>query len=211
MKTPPPLPTAQTPARPLTRPPQTNFQRKVLPRLMFILPFACSTTLLWWSLDRIRPVIRESEELTRRTSKLTQQIEEMELRRKTLESDNIVGRYSAAMERHFATQEAIAGWLDELRDKAITLALDFSPRFGEAENQTVGAENLVLVPVTFEVKPALGIQSQRNAYQRLLEFTHFLASHPKRVDLLRLNLAGRNGTAAKATYNLQLWGIAPKP
>lgn len=211
MKNPPPLPTAHSPARPPARPPQTSFQRKVLPRLMFILPFACSATLLWWSLDRIRPVIRESEELTRRTSKLTQQIEEMELRRQAIESENVTGRYSAAMERHFATQEAIAGWLDELRDKAITLALDFNPRFGEAENQTVGAESLVMVPVTFEVKPALGIQSQRNAYQRLLEFTHFLSSHPKRVDIRKLNLAGRNGTAAKATYNLQLWGIAPKP
>lgn len=210
MKSPHP-PSTQSAGGPITRTAQTNFQRRILPRLVFLLPFACSVTLVWWSLNRIRPVIKESEELTGRTAKLTQQVEDMEMRRRAIEGDNVPSRYSSAMERHFASQDAIAGWLDELRDKAITLALDFTPRFGEAENQVVGVENLVMVPVTIEVKPAVGIQSQRNAFQRLLEFTHHLASHPKRVEISKLNLTGRDGMAARASYNLQLWGIAPKP
>lgn len=195
---------------PPPRPKASDFKRKVLPRLMFVLPFALSATLLWWSLDRIKPVIRESEELTRRTTKLTQQIEEMELRRRGVVKERVEERYSQAMDRNFTGQDAVAAWLEELRDRAITLALDFNPRFGDAEGHSVAAENLTLIPVTIEVKPAAGIQSGRNAYQRIMEFSHFLANHPKRADLLKLNITGRNGTAARAVFNLNLWGIAPK-
>jgi hypothetical protein len=188
----------------------SEFKRTVLPRLLFVLPFALSAALLWWSLDRIKPVIHESEELTRRTTKLTQQIEEMEARRATITRDRIEERYSAAMGRNFAGQDAVSAWLEELRDRAITLALDFNPRFGDAENQTIASENLTLIPVTLEVKPAAGIQSGRNAYQRIMEFSHFVANHPKRADLLKLNLTGQNGTAARAIFHLNLWGLAPK-
>lgn len=192
------------------RPGGSTFQRKVLPRLVFVLPFIVSSGLLWWSLDKIKPVIRESEELTTRTTKLTQQIEEMELRQKAKAKENVPSRYATVMDRHFAGQEAVAAWLDELRDKAITLALDFTPRFGDAEHQTVATESLTLIPVMLEVKPATGIKSSRNAYQRLLEFSHFLALHPKRADLLKLTVSGRDGTVAKAVFNLNLWGLAPK-
>jgi hypothetical protein len=198
------------PARPLTRPGHSTFKRKILPRLVFVLPFVVSTGLLWWSLDKIQPVIRESEELTTRTTKLTQQIEEMEMRQKTLSKENVLERYSAVMDRHFAGQDAVVSWLEELRDKAITLALDFNPRFGDAENKSVATESLTLIPVTIEVKPAIGIQASRNAYHRLLEFNHFMANHPKRADLLKLTITGRNGAAAKAVFNLNLWGVAPK-
>lgn len=193
-----------------TRPGSSAFHRNILPRLLFILPFTVSAGLLWWSLDKIKPVIRESQEVTARTTKLTQQIEEMELRQKSQSKDGVPERFAAAIDRHFAGQDAVAAWLEELRDKAITLALDFTPRFGDAESQSVAAENLTLIPVMIEVKPAAGIKSTRNAYQRLLEFSHYLAQHPKRADLQKLTVAGRDGVAARAVFNLNLWAIAPK-
>lgn len=184
--------------------------RAVFSRLLFVLPFAASAALLWWTLYRITPVTRQSQSLTQRTSTLSQQVEQMELRRSQAEQENLAARYQGTLGQYLDGQEALGAWLSELRAHGVALALEVNPKFGDIITREVADESLSILPVELEIIPAGGIESNRSAYQRIVQLVLFISTHAKRADVIQLNVAGQDGNAVGAVINLNLWGIQPK-
>lgn len=197
----------------LTRPvrvPTPGIFAAIFKRALFLLPFALSAGLLWWSLSRLNPVLKRSSELTERTSKIVLQIEEMEQRRQTLLQNRLPERFDEFLNRNVKGQEGLAAWLDGLRLRAVGLGLELQPQFGESQSRQVGDENLTLLPVTLDLRPDPAVEGSDSAYRRILEFTHYLGTHVIRADIVELTVTGQDGQAAHAVINLNLWGLPPK-
>lgn len=203
----PPLATATK--RPQPGKPPSVF-RAIAERILFVLPFAASAALLWWTLQRITPVTKQSQSLSQSTSTLAQQIDQMELRRAQAQKEKLADRYTGALNRYLSGEEALGAWLDELRAHAVTLALEVTPTFGEITTREIADESLSVLPVTLEIHPSASVQSDRSAYQRIIDLTLFVCTHAKRADIRQLSVSGQEGAAAHALVNLNLWGIKPK-
>jgi len=184
--------------------------RAIFGRILFVLPFAASVGLLWWTLYRITPVTRQSQNLTQRTTTLSQQVEQMQLRQNQAEKDQLVSRYQGTLSQYLDGQEALTEWMNELRSRAVTLALEVNPKFGDIITREVADQSLSILPVELEIVPAQGIESDRTTYQRIIELLLYVSSHPKRADVVQLNVSGHDGAASGAVLNLNLWGIQPK-
>ncbi|MEN9677376.1 MAG: hypothetical protein RIS76_3272, partial [Verrucomicrobiota bacterium] len=90
------------------------------------------------------------------------------------------------------------------------LALTLKTELGEPVLRVIAGESLSIIPVRIEVRPNDDVTSPRSTYQRLIEFCHFVAAHPRRADLGELQVSGGSGTVSEAVLTLNLWARAPR-
>lgn len=186
-----------------------SLPKRILFRILFVLPFAAALGLFWWSLSRLRPVVKETAAATARVSRISFQIEEMEEVQQRMLTDRVSERYRETLLTYIDSESALADWLADVRDKAVPLALVVRTELGEPELRILGGTSLNMIPVRIEIQPNTEVTATRSAYQRLLEFCQFIALHSRRADASDLSVSGSAGNVSHAVLNLQLWARPP--
>lgn len=191
--------------------PTVAFQRRrILLRLAFILPFAVALGLIAWSLQRLRPILRETAAMTARVNRLNGQIDDCERGLQKAEQSQLNRRFDQALSGYLGGEEALRVWLSDAREKAAPLALVLTSEIGEPVAQDIGGQKLMLIPVHLEIRPSEDVSSPRSPYQRLIEFCQFVATHPQRADVEELRVLGQSGSVSRAVLQLQLWARSPQ-
>jgi hypothetical protein len=179
-------------------------------RLIFVLPFVVGGAVLWWSFQRFAPVQREADELAREVNGLDRETERLGSVGRRAEADSLAARAAAEREQLIGGEAALAEWLHDLQGAAAALALNAKAEFGTPESHAAGGLALAWVPVRIEIHPIVGAGDRRTAYQRLLEFCQYVATLPRRADLVELSVAGPDGGVVRATISLRLWATTPR-
>lgn len=183
-------------------------------RLILVVLLGGAIGLVWWSLFRLHPLQRAAAELNQQVNRLSADIDAMESRWNPRAVEQLTVSYTEARGQIFANQDALAGWLAEVRQRAVPLALDMSARLGVAATQTVADVKLSMIPasVEIEVQPTIGIDTPDTPYQRVLRVGQYLASTDKRADITELTVMGGSNSVSRAVAVVNLWaGEEVKP
>lgn len=183
--------------------------KRVLFRVLYVLPFAAAAGLFWWNLNRLRPLVKETTAVSARMSRIASQIDQMELVRQRMERDQVTERYQETLRRYIDSEDALKDWMAEVREKAVPLALLIKMELGEPEIRILGELTLNVIPVRIEIVPNEDVTSARSTYQRTLEFCQFVASHQRRADVSELSVGGGTGAVTQAVLSLHLWARPP--
>jgi len=192
-------------------PPPRRLLVAVLERVGLALAMSASFAVIWWSVDRLGSAQRHTADLGQQAARLASEIDVMRGQWPAGSTQAVLQRYSQASEALFQTPEAIAAWHDTLREDAIPLALDPTLALAETRQTNAGSASFTVIAANLEVRPADGIASDRPAYRRVLQFTHALASQPRRLDLVQLSVEGGSNSVSKAQATVELWTPTPEP
>jgi Tfp pilus assembly protein PilO len=192
-----------------TRPVLPPWQR-VARLIVFVLPFAAALGAAWWSLNRLRPALKDSATATARVSRISSPIEDMERLQERRVAQRMQQRYQESLGSYVDGEEALQSWLADLRTFAGPLSLGIKTELGEPVNLLIAGESLSLIPVRVELVPDELVPNPRSTYQRLLEFCQYVASHPKRADLDEFHVTGASGAVSHAQLSLNLWARTPR-
>jgi hypothetical protein len=205
-------PTAAAPAPAPSKLPRVSAltRRRLVFRLLYVLPFAAAAALLWWSVKRLRPVLKETAAVTERVNRVTKHVEEMEAAFARAEQAGVPQRFKEAIDSYVGGEDALRAWLGDLKDKATPLALEVTPQIGEPTIRDVGGQSVTLIPVQLDIRPSKDVASSRSPYQRVVEFCQFVAVHARRADLSEISVSGGDGNVAHAVLTLTLWARPPQ-
>jgi hypothetical protein len=176
-------------------------------RAVVLLVLAAGLSLVYWSINRLIPLQRQTRTVTSNLSRLTADIQLMESRWTSNEVERILTQFERLPDRLLVGSDALDLWLKSLRDQLVPLALESSTEFGTAAVQQAASRFVTTIPATVSVavRPTPGIESYRSPYQRVLRLTQFLSNQPKRVDLLELDVSGNSNSVSRAVAVLNLW------
>lgn len=159
----------------------------------------------WGSVRRLVPLQTENRRLTSDVAKVTAELEAMQLLTSPAERARLTNELAMADRRLFASQQAIAGWLETLRETMVPLALEADARFGPVEARTVAGEQLEVVPLTLELRPTRLVPGVRSPYQRVLDFCQRVSDLPERADFVELTVTAGTNSVDRAIAVLELW------
>jgi hypothetical protein len=182
-------------------------------RLGMLLLLSGSVGLLWWSVHRLQPVSAELQRQTTEISRLTDEIQQLELGWDAREAEQAEARFQELQDQLFANPEECMVWQAEM-ESAQPLP-DLQVKASHGEKQPVKSpfldKNVAALPVTFEVQPLAEADAPYSSYRRMLEFTRRLMEQQKRIDLLELSVHGRSNSVSHARIELQLWTREVEP
>jgi hypothetical protein len=177
----------------------------VFERFVIVVLLAGSIALAWWSTERLTRVQKESAEINHRISRLGTDVD---LMRGAWSDEKLAGLSNRLGEAHgllFQGGPAVIQWRDDLIRQVVPLALDARVMFQGTRTQTVGDRVLTLVRASVDVTPSTEVAATRSAYERVLDLSHRLANHPRRVDFVKLIVQGASNSVGQATAVVDLW------
>lgn len=168
-------------------------------------------TLAWWRTNCLLPLQRQARATHANLSRLNQEIEQMEAKWSPEEVETLQSQYQQLPDRLFTGQDSLAIWLRELRETLVPLALEANADFSKIPTDPWPDKKVTTIPATvsFEVKPAEGIESYGSPYQRVLRLIQYLGNQPKRADLVELQVFGHTNSVNRAVAILNLWAGDP--
>ncbi len=177
----------------------------LLTRISVVLVVGISLFLVWWSLNRVRRLQKESAALTQQTSRLSTEIELMTARLSPDRTQAVYLQASRALGDLFDGGDALAGWRDSIRESAVPLALEAEVVFRGTRTNTVGDHMLTLVDAGVELAPVTEVAATRPTYHRILDFAQRVATQTQRVDILSLQVEGNLQSVTRASADIELW------
>jgi hypothetical protein len=193
------------PAAP-ARPSSFNY-RELIVRVVLVLLVFGSLTMVWWSIQRLKPRQKAVAELNVTVNKLSGEVDQMETRWSKQEVEQILRKNSQVGDVLFVGQPALESWLANLREQVVPMALDLKADFGQAAADPAASNKVFTVPATVsvDVKPAPGIDAIRTPYERVLRLSQRLAGQAKRADLVEMSVVGGSNSISRAVVVLNLW------
>lgn len=179
--------------------------RRIVQRVLLLLPIGAAFGLVAWSLHRLQPVMKATSAATDRVTRVASQIDDLERARVRAEQENITQRFQKAMADYATGEESVREWLMDLRERATPLAFALNADIGEVVERDIEGQSLTLIPVRIELEPIEGFNPVRGTYQRLIEFCRFMAGHRLRVDVVDMTVAGSDGAVGRAVLMVHLW------
>jgi hypothetical protein len=179
--------------------------RRIVQRVLLLLPLGAAFGLVAWSLHRLQPVLKATSAATDRVTRVSVQIDDLEQACARAEEEEVSRRFNSAMADYAAGEESVREWLIDLRERATPLAFALNAEIGEVVARDIGGQSLTLIPVRIELEPVEGFHPTRGVYERLMEFCRFLAGHRLRVDVVDMNVAGSAGSVGRAVLTVHLW------
>jgi len=179
--------------------------RRIVQRILLLLPLGAAFGLVAWSLHRLQPVLRATSAATDRVTRVSTQIDDLERARARAEEEEVSLRFQKAMADYATGEGSVREWLMDLRERAAPLAFALNAEIGEVVARDVGGQSLSLIPVRIELEPVEGFSPSRGAYQRLIEFCRYMAGHRLRVDVVDMTVAGSAGSVGRAVLTVHIW------
>ena len=182
-----------------------SFVRTLLVRVAMLLVFAGSVWLVWWSLQRLTLVLRQSQQKASEVSALGNEVQRLQGMRSREEIESIEARYQEAQAAVFSGPEDYAAWEQALRVQ--TRALNFEALItpGRPYLETNVNPNLSLRHATVDLRPILGDEAGSSPYERLLTFAGTLEKTRHRVDVVELSVLGDFNSVHQARAVLEAW------
>ena len=183
-----------------------NYRDLVL-RGLFVVSVVGSLALVWWSLQRLTPLQQRTRELSTTTARLSAEIDQMEGKWTQSQVEQVLQKFGSVQGHLIVGQTGLEGWLKNLKEQVVAMALDVKADFGKAGPQAAGSQKLAVIPTTVsvDVKPVPGIESAQTPYQRVLQLSQRLTAQEKRADLVELSVAGGSNSVSRAVAVLNLW------
>jgi hypothetical protein len=176
-----------------------------LMRLGIVLVCASSLWLVYWSLIlRLQPVNREFKDKTIELSRLADEVEQLKLKWKAADVEQVRERFNAARDYLFDGAEDLESWQGELRSQGILMTFDAAVKFGEKQPYPKAGGKLAYIPADIELRPVEVIGMTNSPYKRLLALMQTLARSPKRFDVVELVAEGNSNSVREARAVLQL-------
>lgn len=174
-------------------------------RLLLGVPTVLAGLLMWHAVARLAQVQRDLKDLSAEHSRLTREVEVLELKWTPEEAQALKARHDESLGGFLGGNQVVAAWLQQANDRTVGLALDVTPRFGTPLVRTIGGATVTLVPAQLEVRPLPGDGPVRTPYQRLLDLCLHLSTLTNRADLMELSVTASSNSLATATVSFSLW------
>jgi hypothetical protein len=178
---------------------------KVLQRVAAVAVIGGALWMAWWSVNRLALLQKKSADLTQNASRLAVETELMLAQQTPEKAESVNLRFDGTRRVLFDSGDAIGEWREQLQEAAVPLALDTAVQFQGIRSNTIGDQSLTLIQAVVNVTPARGVPPARPMYQRVLDFTHQLATQPRRVDILELRVEGGTNSVGEASATVELW------
>lgn len=188
---------------PAERPP--NKLRAVLLRVGLFTVVGAALGACWWSISRLTPLQAQSRELSRNVGRLSTEIDQMQATATEVEQTLWTNRLISAQQKLFENEEAATEWVQTLQERLVPFALEADARFGNRMKRQAVDQELAVVPLTLEIRPAAGVPGAASAYQRVMDFCQILAGMRERTDMVELSVQTGTNTVSQATVVLLLW------
>lgn len=201
-------PTPNPERRPAALIPTGGFNyRDLLLRGLLMVSVIGSLALVWWSLQRLAPLQQRTRVLSTTIARLSSEVDQMEGKWTQPQVEQLIQKFSQVQGHLIVGQTGLEGWLQNLKQQVLSMALDVKADFGKAGPQEAGSQKLAVIPTTVsvEVKPASGIESVQTPYQRVLQLSQRLTAQERRADLVELSVVGGTNSVSRAVAVVNLW------
>jgi hypothetical protein len=189
-----------------------SFFRALVGRLVLFILFVGSVTLVWWSVNRLAPLNKDLQEISREFNRLANEVEQVDLKWNEANAEEIaVAQLQRAQEQLFVGTEDFPEWHKEVKRQSVPAALDVNSQLGKAHASPTLEKKVAITPAMIDIQPAAVHRSTNAPYKRLLSFVQGLATQKRRADLVELTVSGHSNSVTQAKAVFQLWSLVEKP
>lgn len=190
-----------------TKMPRSVRCRAILIRVVMFGMVAASIVLLSRSINRALASAQQARGIGDKLVKVESETESLRKRWTDEQVEELEEQFSKLPSVIFPEHDAVGDWLRDLRSRAEFLALDPKVEFGTATMPVIKDSGVVTVPVTITVQIKAGEPSAppRSAYHRLMFLLSHLVSHPRRADVVGIEVLGNSNSITKAVATVNLW------
>jgi hypothetical protein len=157
-----------------------------------------------WSARSFVREQRLSREIGAVIERLNRDIDMLTARLDAASATNVLARLRDEHAALVLTPESVVAWAERVQSEALPFVLDVEPTVGGIVEMP-GAEGMSVVPVTFTLTPAAGVEATASSYQRMLQFCRTLSYHTNRVDLVDLSATAGTNSVDRAVAVVHLW------
>lgn len=194
------------PIKPVKRGPRATWFR-----LAMLVVCLASIGLVYWSFFlRFLPVSSEHEADITELSRLSDEVEQLQLRLDPVEAEQTRVRFEAARQLLFSDADALQQWGMTLERDALSRALDVNVVLGDAEEEAEEVTELSRVSAELTLWPMTVVGLTNSPYQRVLGYFQDVVTAPKRIDLLELRVDGNSNSVEYAHARFQVMSGHPE-
>jgi hypothetical protein len=176
-----------------------------LARAAMVIVVAGAVGLIYWSIIvRLQPVNRQFIEVTMELSRLADEVEQMKIKLRAADVENVKARYESARQYLFGPDADLEDWQIELKSQGQLMTYHAGVRFGERQPYPNAGQKLAFVPASIELRPVDAVGMTNSPYKRLLELMQALSRSPKRFDMVELVAEGNSNSVREARAAIQL-------
>lgn len=175
-------------------------------RLLLIPPIVGAFVLMWWSVQRLAPVLAEVKQASEEITRLSLEMDAMQGRlQEEGGAEEIEQGFTRAHSLLLPGRAGVEGWLRELQAAAIPMGLDLAITFGAPSTRNLTNHVVTVIPASLGVRIRQDAQDKGTPYRRLIDLTQYLSRTPHRVDLVFLSVQGGADSIDSAQLTVHLW------
>lgn len=181
--------------------------RALLIRVLLFALVAVSVLVMSGSVNRLMKAQAQSRAANAQLARVESETEALRSKWRPEEIKELEERFARLPSLLFPEQEALGEWLRNLRSRADPLALDTKVEFGTATVPIAKSKNIATIPatVTVQLKPGEPTAPPRSPYHRLMFLMSHLLRHPRRADVVGIEVHSTSNSISHAIANINLW------
>src|SRR5262245_23537404 len=189
-----------------------RFFRALLGRLVLFVLFVSSLILVWWSVNRLPPVNKELQNISKEFTALASEVEQIDQKWSEANAEELASvQFEKAQEQLFVGADDFPDWHREVKRYSGPTALEANSQLGKAQPPPTLEKKVAIIPATIEIRPAASTKATNAPYKRLLDFVQGLATQKRRADLVELTVSGQSNSVTQARAVFHLWSLVEKP
>lgn len=186
-------------------------QEKLALRLRFVAPYLVATGLFVTGYQRLRPVLRESAELTGHLGTLVSRVEMSEQVLRDAERDEVSSRLEQLKEPLLGGETEIRAWLKAAESEARKFGWSLVHEVGQAERRAEAGLDLLEIPVQMVMRATAGGDRPGVSRRAILRMGEWITRSARRADLLEMTVNAPEGDMIEAAFTVHLWVATPLP
>lgn len=178
-------------------------------RLVMFGLVAVSVLVLSRSVNRLLKAQAQTRAASAQLARLENEVRALKSKWRQEEIEELEARFARLPSLLFPEDEALGEWLRSLRSQADPLALDTKVEFGTAAVPVAKTKSVATIPatVTVQLKPGEPTAPPRSPYNRLLYLISHLVRHPRRADIVGVEVRSTSNSVSHAVAKINLWAI----
>lgn len=186
-------------------------QENLALRLRFVAPFVVAFGLFVTGYQRLRPVLRESADLTGHLGILVSRVEMSEQVLREAEREEVSSLMEQLKEPLLGGETEIRDWLKEAESVAREFGWSLVHEVGEVERRTGAGFDLLEIPVQMVMRAATGGIHRGVSRRAILRMGEWITRSERRADLLEMTVNAPEGGMIEAAFTVHLWAATPLP
>ncbi|NLH72709.1 MAG: hypothetical protein GX456_06620 [Verrucomicrobia bacterium] len=178
-------------------------------RLVLFALVTASVLVLSHSVTRLSKAQAETRSAATQLARMENEVRVLRSKWSQEEIEELEARFAKLPSLLFPEEQALGEWLRNLRSQADPLALDTKVEFGTAAVPIAKSQSVKTIPatVTVQLKPGEPTAPPRSPYNRLLFLISHLLRHPRRADIVGIEVRSTSNSVSYAVANINLWAI----